>query len=131
MKGGSILGVYNTCNVLTETKDNDKVDKHKDNFKINTEEDLNLAMELYGQNLLRYCHNILCDYYEAEDVVQITFIKAYNKRKSFKEGTSLSAWLYRIAYTSCIDFIRRKKFQEFFYKETKKEERIYEKSYIS
>ena len=78
-------------------------------FATGGEHELRCAMELYGQPLLRYCHNILCDYFEAQDVVQVTFIKAYNKRKSFKGGTSLSAWLYRIAYTTCIDLLRKKK----------------------
>ncbi len=79
------------------------------NFNTGGEDELGYAIEMYGQQLLRYCHNILCDYTEAQDAVQITFIKAYNKRKSFKGGTSLSAWLYRIAYTTCIDILRRKK----------------------
>ena len=78
-------------------------------FASGGEYELGIAIELYGQPLLRYCHNILCDYAEAQDAVQITFIKAYNKRKKFKSGTSLSAWLYRIAYTTCIDILRRKK----------------------
>jgi RNA polymerase sigma factor (sigma-70 family) len=78
-------------------------------FTLGGEKELNSAIELYGQPLLRYCHNILCDYYEAQDVVQITFIKAYKKRKNFKSGTSLSAWLYRIAYTTCIDSLRKKR----------------------
>ncbi|HOJ10574.1 MAG TPA: RNA polymerase sigma factor [Clostridiales bacterium] len=78
-------------------------------FTAGGEYELHCAIELYGQPLLRYCHNILCDYFEAQDAVQITFIKAYNKRKSFKNGTSLSAWLYRIAYTTCIDSLRKKK----------------------
>ncbi|MDD2477106.1 MAG: RNA polymerase sigma factor [Tepidanaerobacteraceae bacterium] len=78
-------------------------------FATGGEHELRCAIELYGQPLLRYCHNILCDYFEAQDVVQMTFIKAYNKRKSFKSGTSLSAWLYRIAYTTCIDLLRKKK----------------------
>ncbi|WP_042349253.1 RNA polymerase sigma factor [Bacillus massiliigorillae] len=78
-------------------------------FTSGGEKELNKAIELYGHSLLRYCHNILCDYYEAQDVVQITFIKAYKKRKHFKKGTSLSAWLYRIAYTTCIDSLRKKK----------------------
>jgi len=80
-----------------------------DVFDTGGEHELSCAIELYGQQLLRYCHNILCDYFEAQDVVQITFIKAYKKRKSFKRGTSLSAWLYRIAYTTCIDSLRKKK----------------------
>ncbi|MEH6942261.1 RNA polymerase sigma factor [Bacillus sp. JJ722] len=78
-------------------------------FTSGGETELNSAIEQYGQPLLRYCHNILCDYYEAQDAVQITFIKAYKKRKSFTSGTSLSAWLYRIAYTTCIDTLRKKK----------------------
>lgn len=80
-----------------------------DTFATGGEYELRCAIEIYGQPLLRYCHNILCDYFEAQDVVQITFVKAYNKRKSFKKGTSLSAWLYRIAYTTCIDLLRKKK----------------------
>lgn len=78
-------------------------------FADDGEAGLQRVIELYGQPLLRYCHNILCDYAEAQDAVQMTFIKAYNKRKNFKLGTSLSAWLYRIAYTTCIDIIRKKK----------------------
>lgn len=78
-------------------------------FTTGGEYELRCAIELYGQPLLRYCHNILCDYFEAQDAVQITFIKAYNNKKSFKSGTSLSAWLYRIAYTTCIDSLRKKK----------------------
>lgn len=74
---------------------------------------LPLVIEVYGQPLLRYCHNILCDYTEAQDAVQLTFIKAYNKRNNFKQGTSLSAWLYRIAYTTCIDILRKKKLRFF------------------
>ncbi|WP_053956429.1 RNA polymerase sigma factor [Inediibacterium massiliense] len=80
-----------------------------DTFDTGGEDELRCAIELYGYSILKYCHNILCDYFEAQDVVQITFIKAYKKRKSFKRGTSLSAWLYRIAYTTCMDFLRKKK----------------------
>lgn len=85
--------------------------KHLDwNFATSGENELRSAIELYGQHLLRYCHNVLCDYADAQDAVQITFIKAYNKRKTFRSGTSLIAWLYRIAYTTCIDILRKKKF---------------------
>ena len=72
------------------------------------EAELGLAIEFYGQPLLRYCHNILCDYHEAQDAVQVTFLKAYENRTKYRNGTSLSAWLYRIAYHTCIDTIRRK-----------------------
>ncbi len=71
------------------------------------------AINMYGHPLTRYCHNILCDYHEAEDVVQMTFVKAFDKRHQFQNGTSLSAWLYRIAYSICIDQLRKRKFRFF------------------
>lgn len=83
-------------------------------FSEGGERELELAMKLYNQPLLRYCHNILCDYEEAKDVVQMTFIKAYEKRKTLEKGTCFSAWLYRIAYTTCIDSLRKKKWQGLF-----------------
>ena len=86
-----------------------RINNLDDTFATGGEDDLQYAIKLYGQPLLRYCHNILCDYFEAQDAVQVTFIKASKKRKSFKKGTSLSAWLYRIAYTTCIDSLRKKK----------------------
>ncbi len=69
------------------------------------------AIALYGQPLLRYCHHILCDYHEAQDAVQTTFIKAYDNHHRFRPGTSLSAWLYRLAYTTCVDLLRHRKRQ--------------------
>ncbi len=77
------------------------------------EVEINKEIELYGHQLLRYCHNILCDYVDAQDAVQETFIKAYYKRNQFKENTSLSSWLYRIAYTTCMDMLRYKKIRDF------------------
>ena len=55
-------------------------------FSDGGEIELNEAITLYGQNLMRYCHNILCDYHEAEDVVQMTFVKAYQKRHEKSSG---------------------------------------------
>ncbi len=75
--------------------------------------ELNKAVELYGHRLLRYCHNILCDYTDAQDAVQETFIKAYYKRNLFRKNISMQAWLYRIAYTTCIDMVRYRKIRSF------------------
>ncbi len=82
---------------------NSKID-----FAYGGEPALEAVVEKYGHPILRYCHSILCDYHEAQDAVQMTFIKAYQKRASFDSGKSLSAWLYRIAYNTCIDIIRRR-----------------------
>ena len=75
------------------------------------EKGLESVIEAYGSGILRYCHSILCDYHEAQDVQQLTFIKAYQKRDTFgKDGDmNLKAFLYKIAYNNCIDIIRRRK----------------------
>lgn len=94
--------------IFGERSDEVEPNELNNTFATGGEYELRCAVQLYGQPMLRYCHNILCDYFEAQDAVQMTFIKAYNKRNSFKNGTSLSAWLYRIAYTTCIDLLKRK-----------------------
>lgn len=47
---------------------------------------------------------------DVDDLTQETFIKAYNSLSSFHFGYSFSAWIYRIASNSCIDFLRKKRF---------------------
>ena len=79
------------------------------NFAAGGEAELEAVMKLYGHALLKYCHNIICDYHEAQDAVQITFIKAYKKRSSFNTDMNLYTWLHKIAYNTCIDILRRKK----------------------
>ena len=47
---------------------------------------------------------------DVEDLTQETFIKAYNALSTFQFGYSFSAWIYRIASNTCIDFLRKKRF---------------------
>jgi RNA polymerase sigma factor (sigma-70 family) len=47
---------------------------------------------------------------DVDDLTQETFIKAYNALPTFQLGFSFSAWLYRIASNTCIDFLRKKRF---------------------
>lgn len=47
---------------------------------------------------------------DIQDLVQESFIKAFNALSSFQFGYSFSAWLYRIASNTCIDFLRKKRF---------------------
>ncbi|MDO5519668.1 MAG: sigma-70 family RNA polymerase sigma factor [bacterium] len=67
-------------------------------------------MNTYSNRLGKYCYNILGNYHDAEDVVQITFIKLYQKRKNIKNTQEITGYLYRIAYTTSIDLIRKRKF---------------------
>ena len=45
---------------------------------------------------------------DAEDLVQETYLKGYRASSSFKEGTNLRAWLFRILTNSFINNYRKK-----------------------
>lgn len=72
------------------------------------EEELEEIIRLYGEKLLRYATAILCDYQEAEDVVQDVFLSAYQGRAAF-DGGNLSAWLYKITYTRSLNQLKKRK----------------------
>ncbi len=46
---------------------------------------------------------------DAEEIAQDTFIKAYRSLADFKGLSKFSTWLYRIATTTSITFLRKKK----------------------
>jgi RNA polymerase sigma-70 factor (ECF subfamily) len=46
---------------------------------------------------------------DAEDIVQETYLKAYRGYASFKEGTNLKAWLYRILTNTFINAYRARR----------------------
>ncbi|WCZ38207.1 ECF RNA polymerase sigma factor SigH [Corynebacterium jeddahense] len=68
-----------------------------------TEEAMPLLDQLYG-GALRMTRNPQ----DAEDLVQETYLKAYKAFDSFKPGTNLKAWLYRIMTNTYINNYRKK-----------------------
>lgn len=57
-----------------------------------------------------YARRLVVIHEEAEDVVQETFIRAYNKIGYFRGGTAeLTAWLYRITTNEALSALRRRK----------------------
>jgi RNA polymerase sigma-70 factor (ECF subfamily) len=65
-----------------------------------------LMNQLYG-GALRMTRNPA----DAEDLVQETMVKAYAGFRSFREGTNLKAWLYRILTNTYINNYRKKQRQ--------------------
>jgi RNA polymerase sigma-70 factor, ECF subfamily len=59
--------------------------------------------------LLKYCYGLLCNHADAEDAVQLTFIKLYRNRNNIDWNKSLNTYLYKIAYSTSIDIMRKKK----------------------
>ncbi len=46
---------------------------------------------------------------EAEEVAQDTFIKAYKSLNKFKGDSKFSTWIYKIAYNTCLDRLKKNK----------------------
>lgn len=46
---------------------------------------------------------------EAEEVAQDTFIKMYNSLRKFKGDSKFSTWIYKIAYNTCLDRLKKNK----------------------
>jgi RNA polymerase sigma-70 factor (ECF subfamily) len=71
-----------------------------------TDRDFVPAAERYRRELHVHCYRMLASFEEAEDAVQETYLRAWRNLSSFEDGSSLRAWLYRIATNVCLDLIR-------------------------
>jgi len=50
---------------------------------------------------------------EAEEVSQDTFIKVYKSLTKFKGDSKFSTWIYRVAYNTCLDRLKKNKRQQY------------------
>lgn len=65
-------------------------------------------IEEYQSPVRRFFLNLTCGDSElSDDLAQDTFIKAYTHLASFGGLSSFSTWLYRIAYNTFYDYLRR------------------------
>jgi RNA polymerase sigma-70 factor (ECF subfamily) len=67
-----------------------------------------LLTERYRRELRVHCYRMLANYEDAQDLTQETFLRAWNKRESFKGHATLRTWLYRIATNACLDFLDKR-----------------------
>lgn len=66
-------------------------------------------MNRYEQKLLRYVIYLARDQISAEDVVQDTFIKAYENLRGYNPKYKFSSWIYRIAHNETMNAIKKDK----------------------
>jgi RNA polymerase sigma-70 factor (ECF subfamily) len=90
----------------------DDMDTDMERFLLAGRGDKKSLYELFEQNKKRI-YSIAYHYtknrQDAEDILQITFIKAFNgmKNKKFTTFSHFSAWLYKIGVNSSIDYLRK------------------------
>jgi RNA polymerase sigma-70 factor (ECF subfamily) len=70
--------------------------------------------QAYGELVRQRCPGVVTVVYRlcgdpalAQDAAQEAFIRAWNHLASFKAGTSLRNWIYRIAVNAALDVLRR------------------------
>ena len=63
----------------------------------------------FQSSLKSYLYRLLVDRNEVEDISQDTFVKAFNKIKTFDNRSSLKSWVFRIATNLAYDRLRNKK----------------------
>lgn len=63
----------------------------------------------YSKRLYYHCLKILKNSFDAQDAVQITFIKIHSSINKFEKRCCLGSWIYRIATNVCLDILRKKK----------------------
>ncbi|PJE50556.1 MAG: hypothetical protein COV29_04075 [Candidatus Yanofskybacteria bacterium CG10_big_fil_rev_8_21_14_0_10_36_16] len=63
----------------------------------------------YQRDIINFHYRFTGNRFEAEDLAQETFIKAYKKLHTLKEHDKFKSWLFHIARNTAVDFFRKNK----------------------
>lgn len=66
--------------------------------------------KFYVQAMYNTCIRMVSNHYDAEDIIQESFIKAFNNLENFRGDSSFGSWLKRIVINNSITFLRKKKY---------------------
>ena len=69
---------------------------------------LRRAVQQYRRQLHVHCYRMLGSVDDADDLVQDTYLKAWQARASFEGRSLFRTWLYRIATNACLDALARR-----------------------
>lgn len=64
---------------------------------------------LYSKAMYNVCLRMVRDEWEAEDLLQNSFIDVFTKLHTFRFQSSVGAWIKRIVVNNCINFLKKKK----------------------
>lgn len=78
-------------------------------LRAGSQEAFHQLFEMYSHRMFRLAAGILGNDQEAEDVVQDTFLRFFERLDKFKGRSQVGTWLYRVVHNLSIDRLRRRK----------------------
>jgi RNA polymerase sigma-70 factor (ECF subfamily) len=66
-------------------------------------------VQRHGRSVFRLAYRMTGNEFDAEDVVQETFLRAYKQLDNYESRSSFSTWVYKIASNYALDLIRSRK----------------------
>lgn len=72
-------------------------------------DDFQAIVEQHTSLVYNVAYRMMSNAQDAEDITQETFLSAYRSWASFRGGSSVSTWLYRIAVNACLMRLRKEK----------------------
>lgn len=63
----------------------------------------------FQKELRAFIYRMVTDRRDAEDLTHDTFVRAFDKLKTFEGNSSLKTWVFAIASRLCLDFLRKRK----------------------
>ena len=92
-------------NKATDLDSNYNIDK----IKAGNENEFRKLVDIHMDSIYITALRITADEDDARDIVQETFIKVWEKRKSIRGSNSFRSYIMRIAINKCYDLLRRRK----------------------
>lgn len=78
-------------------------------LKMGNEEAYHTAFNTYFPGLVAFANKYVFDLDMSKEIVQIAFIKLFEKRNYLNITTSLKSYLYKMVYNDCLNAINSKK----------------------
>lgn len=68
-----------------------------------------ILVERYRKQVLGMCYSFTKDFHDTEDIAQTVFVKAYKSIGNLENPDRFPAWLSKITYSTCKDWLRKEK----------------------
>ena len=84
-------------------------EKLLEDLKAGSESAFRRLVEQYQDQVVNTCLGFVPNLQDAEDIAQEVFIEIYKSLAKFRQDSKLSTWIYRIAVSKCLEFLRHRK----------------------